>query len=99
MKTLAAVTVGLWVILQSTYGPLATKLGLISGVTSSATAGPGPTASQGNPSGVSAWQATPPPAGAPPGNYRVDQNGNYEVQTAGGWAPYTPGAGGGQGLQ
>lgn len=34
MKGLALATVGLWVILQTTYGPLATKLGLIAGVSS-----------------------------------------------------------------
>jgi hypothetical protein len=39
MKGLALAVVGLWVILQTTYGPLATKLGLISGTPS---AGPQP---------------------------------------------------------
>lgn len=29
MKGLALLTIGLWIVLQSTYGPLATKLGLI----------------------------------------------------------------------
>lgn len=36
MKGLALATIGLWVILQTTYGPLATKLGLITGGSSSA---------------------------------------------------------------
>jgi hypothetical protein len=94
VKGLALATIGLWVILQTTFGPLATKIGLLSaGPGSPATAGPGPTGGQGNPNGISVWQPTAPPAGAPSGNYRVDQNGNYEVQVGGQWQPYTPGSG------
>ena len=48
---LALAIVGLWVILQSTYGPLATKLGLIAGAASSSSS------SSSNSGG------TPPPQG------------------------------------
>ena len=46
MKGLALATVGLWVILQTTYGPLASKLGLIAGVTDAGSSTP--TAPGGN---------------------------------------------------
>ena len=41
VKGLALATVGLWVILQTTYGPLATKIGLITSSTPSSPAQPG----------------------------------------------------------
>jgi len=51
----------------------------------------------GNPAGVNVWNATTAPAGAPPGNYRVNQDGTIEVQApSGGWTVYsTPGSTGG----
>lgn len=43
----------------------------------------------GNPSGVSVWNATSAPKGAPPGKYRVNQDGTIQKQTAnGGWMTY-----------
>jgi hypothetical protein len=93
-RGLSLAIVGLWVVLQTTKGPLAEKLGLLaSKAASSGVAGPGPTAGQGNPSGVSIWTPTPPPAGAPAGQYRVDQNGNVEENVGGQWVPFNIGTG------
>lgn len=43
----------------------------------------------GNPKGVSAWNATSAPKGAPAGSYRVDQDGNIQVFQNGAWVPYS----------
>ena len=78
-------------MIQTARGPLAEALGLVASSSSNGTAGVGPTGSQGNGSGISVWTPTAPPAGAPAGTYRVDQNGNVEKLGATGWVPYTPG--------
>jgi hypothetical protein len=42
----------------------------------------------GNPGGVNIWKLIPPPKGAPPGNYRVNQDGTIQVQAGKNWTTY-----------
>jgi hypothetical protein len=51
--------------------------------------GGGAVAGSANPSGVSIWNATSPPKGAPKGKYRVNQDGTIEVLSNGVWTVYT----------
>jgi len=90
MSGLALGVIGLWVILQTTYGPLATKIGLLT----SSTAGSGfggtstiPPGQQGNPSGIGVIQPTPAPAGQS-GTFGTDQNGDLYKNVGGQWVPW-----------
>ena len=69
MKGLALAVVGLWTILQTTYGPLATKLGLIAGLTSSSdsSANTGGGAGSHSSDGSQAGGVQPPPTSSVPG--------------------------------
>jgi hypothetical protein len=49
VKGLALATIGLWVVLQTTYGPLATKVGLITGASSSTPSTPTPSSATKTP--------------------------------------------------
>jgi hypothetical protein len=66
-----------------------TPPGTITAVTGGSPFAGGAVATGGNPGGLSAWSATTPPNGAPPGQYRVNQDGDIEVLKNGQWVLYS----------